>query len=115
MRRAFAVATPGRPGPVVLDVPEDVCHGEHDFACGDFAIDPATTAAPARRARPAKEDIARAAALLAKARRPLILAGGGIHLSGAQTALTRLAGLASIPVAHTMSGKGGLPFTHPPS
>src|SRR5207245_3437798 len=37
--------------------------------------------------------------------------GGGIHLSGAQAALTRLAELASIPVAHTMSGKGGIPCT----
>src|SRR5882724_78832 len=111
LRRAFAVATSGRPGPVVLDVPEDVCHGEHDFAAQDFAIDPATTRAPARRSRPAKQDIERAAALLAKAQRPLILVGGGIHLSGAQTALTRLAELASIPVAHTMSGKGGIPCT----
>src|SRR5438270_3681397 len=69
-RRAFAVATSGRPGPVVLDVPEDVCHGEHDFTAADFAIDPATTATPARRSRPAKADIERAAALLAKAKRP---------------------------------------------
>jgi len=49
LRRAFAVATSGRPGPVLLDVPEDVCHGEHDFAAEDFTIDPTTRSAPARR------------------------------------------------------------------
>src|ERR1700726_3332458 len=42
LRRAFAVAPRGRPGPVVLDVPEDVCHGEHEFDAADFWIDPAT-------------------------------------------------------------------------
>src|ERR1700740_2675034 len=81
LRRAFAVATSGRPGPVLLDVPEDVCHGEHDFAAEDFAIAPRPLSAPARRIRPDRADIARAAALLGHAKRPLILVGGGIHVS----------------------------------
>jgi acetolactate synthase-1/2/3 large subunit len=113
LRRAFAVATSGRPGPVLLDVPEDVCHGEHDFAAEDFAIDPTTLSAPARRIRPDKADITSAAALLARAKRPLILVGGGIHLSAGYEALLALAEAQSIPVAHTMSGKGGIACTHP--
>ena len=113
LRRAFTVATSGRPGPVLLDVPEDVCHGEHDFAAEDFAIDPTTLSAPARRIRPDRADIARAAALIVHAKRPLILVGGGIHLSAGYEALLALAEAQSIPIAHTMSGKGGIACTHP--
>ncbi|HXY98565.1 MAG TPA: thiamine pyrophosphate-binding protein [Stellaceae bacterium] len=113
LRRAFAVATSGRPGPVLLDVPEDVCHGEHDFAAEDFVFDPQTLAAPARRIRPDAGDVARAAALLAQAKRPLILAGGGVHLSDAGAVLAHLAETLSIPVAHTMSGKGAIACTSP--
>jgi len=113
LRRAFAVATSGRPGPVLLDVPEDVCHGEHDFTAEDFAIDPSTLSVPARRIRPDRADITRAAALIARAKRPLILVGGGIHLSAAHEALLALAETHSIPVAHTMSGKGGVACIHP--
>src|SRR5207302_10990128 len=112
-RRAFAVATSGRPGPVLLDVPEDVCHGEHDFAAEEFDIDSATLAAPSRRIRPGREEVARAARLIEKAKRPLLLVGGGIHLSAAQGALLRFAEAQGIPVAHTMSGKGAIPCTHP--
>jgi acetolactate synthase-1/2/3 large subunit len=97
VRRAFAVATSGRPGPVLLDVPEDVAHGTHDFAPEDFVIDEATLNAPARRIRPDRTDIERAAKLIAKAKRPLLLTGGGIHLSEAWTALTRFAEAQSIP------------------
>ena len=113
LRRAFAVATSGRPGPVLLDVPEDVCHGEHDFTAEDFAIDPSTLSVPARRIRPDGADISRAAALIARAKRPLILVGGGIHLSAGYDALLGFAEAQSIPVAHTMSGKGGITCTHP--
>ena len=113
VRRAFGIATSGRPGPVVLDVPEDVCHGTFDYEAADFAADPATLQIPARRIRPDAGKLARAARLIAGAERPLILAGGGVHLSGAYEALQTLAQDHNIPVAHTMSGKGGLACTHP--
>jgi acetolactate synthase-1/2/3 large subunit len=113
VRRAYAVATSGRPGPVLLDVPEDVAHGTHDFAPEDFVIDETTLKAPSRRIRPDRSDIERAARLIAKAKRPLLLTGGGIHLSEAWDALTRFAEAQSIPVAHTMSGKGGIACANP--
>lgn len=113
VRRAYAVATSGRPGPVVLDVPEDVCHGEADLPEAAFYADKATLSAPAVRCRPDAESVERAAAILAGAERPLILAGGGVHLSGADIVLTRFAETHGIPVAHTMSGKGAIPCVHP--
>jgi acetolactate synthase I/II/III large subunit len=112
-RRAFAVATSGRPGPVLLDVPEDVCHGVHDFRPEDFVVDETTLQAPARRIRPDRADIVRAARLIAGAKRPLLLVGGGIHLSQGYAALLAFAEAQAIPVAHTMSGKGGIPCAHP--
>ena len=113
MRRAFQIATSGRPGPVVVDVPEDVAHATMPFDEEDFFADPAFTAIPALRCRPDREALARAAAMLSEARRPLILAGGGVHLSGAADALTAFARAENIPVAHTMTGKGAIPCTDP--
>jgi acetolactate synthase-1/2/3 large subunit len=114
-RRAFAVATSGRPGPVLLDVPEDIAHGELDFDAADFWIEPGTLRAQARRTRPDSADLSRAAAMLAAAKRPLILAGGGIHISEAHQALLDLARAQGIPVAHTMSGKGAIACSDPHS
>ncbi len=113
LARAFQVATSGRPGPVVLIVPEDVCHGTHGFNDGDFECDPRYQSAPALRCRPDAESLAKAAELLATAKRPLILAGGGVHISQASDELTKLAETAQIPVAHTMSGKGAIACTSP--
>src|ERR1700686_4023173 len=107
VRRAFAVAPWGGPGPVLLDVPGDVAHGAHDFAPEDFVVDEATLKAPARRIRPERTDIERAAKLIAKAKRPLLLTGGGIHLSEAWEGRTLFAKAQSIPVPHTMNGKRG--------
>ncbi len=112
VRRAFAVATSGRPGPVILDVPEDIAHGEFDYANDEFWIDPETLKAQARRSRPNGAGVETAAGLIAKAERPLILAGGGIHVSEAWGALQSFAEAYGIPVAHTMSGKGAIACTH---
>ena len=69
MRRAFQVATTGRPGPVVIDVPEDICHDTHPFEPGEFAVDPRYRAMPALRARPDAASVEAAAALLPRPRR----------------------------------------------
>jgi acetolactate synthase-1/2/3 large subunit len=113
LRRAFAVATSGRPGPVVLDIPEDVAHGEHDFDAAEFWVDDSTLKAQARRTRPDPQELERAAAIIARAERPLLLVGGGIHISEGYDALLALAEGFGIPVAHTMSGKGAIACTHP--
>jgi acetolactate synthase I/II/III large subunit len=112
VRRAFSVATSGRPGPVVLAVPEDIAHGIHPFAEAELSADPRSCSAPSLRIRPSGDSVARAVEHLGSARRPLILAGGGVHLSAAAKALQSFAETQSIPVAHTMSGKGAIACTH---
>lgn len=112
VRRAFAVATSGRPGPVVVDVPEDIAHENVDYPADDLWIDPATMHFPAYRSRPDAREIENATALIAMADRPLLLVGGGIHISGAYEALQTLAESQAIPVAHTLSGKGAIACTH---
>ncbi len=113
MRRAFRVATSGRPGPVVVDVPEDICHATWGFEEDAFSADPRCTAAPSVRSVPDFASLRQAANEIAEAKRPILLAGGGVHLSGAADVLTRFAQAFNLPVAHTMTGKGAIPCTHP--
>lgn len=113
VRRAYAVATSGRSGPVVLDVPEDVAHGEFDFPKEDFYVDPDNLSIPAQRPRPGREAVAKAVERLRRSSRPIVLAGGGVHLSGAYEELLAFAEAFSVPVAQTLSGKGAIPCTHP--
>lgn len=112
IRRAFMIATSGRPGPVVIDVPEDVCHAQCSFSSIDFYADRRATRVPAYRTRPDGNDIEAAARLLTASERPVLLAGGGVHLSSAYETLRDFAEGLAVPVAHTMSGKGALACTH---
>ena len=113
MRRAFAVATSGRPGPVVLNIPEDVAHNKWEYPQDEFYVDPNTRSIPSRRTRPDRAELRKAAALIREAERPVLLVGGGLHLSRAYGELRSFVEALNIPAAHTMSGKGGLPCTHP--
>ncbi len=111
VRRAFAVATSGRPGPVVVAVPEDICHGTYHFDPDEFVVDPCFEAAPSLRTRAARTDVEKAARLIANAKAPMILCGGGIHISFAHEQLFQFATAHNIPVAHTLSGKGAIACT----
>ena len=113
VRRAFAVATSGRPGPVVLDVPEDIAHEVHAFDADAFYSSANYRRAPALRCRPAADDLAQAASMLAGAARPLMLCGGGVHISDAADTVQAFARQFNIPVAHTMSGKGAVACNDP--
>lgn len=112
VRRAFTVATHGRPGPVVLDIPEDIAHGTYAFEEAQFYADESTAQIPAVRIRPDIDSLGKAAALLAQSKRPVMLCGGGVHLSGAAEAVQHFAESFNVPVAHTLSGKGAIACTH---
>jgi acetolactate synthase I/II/III large subunit len=107
---AFTVAASGRPGPVVLLAPADVLNlpagggPRRDASLGSFPLD-RSVADPER--------VAEAAELLSRAKSPLVVAGGGVHLSGATTALAKLQEICALPVGTTVMGKGGVDETHP--
>jgi len=106
MRRAFSIATSGKPGPVYVEIPTDIALQQADI--------PSYVPAPGP-LRPAgdPEAVEAAAALLAQAKRPLIVAGGGTILSGAQAELKALAEMRGAPVMTTPSGRGSIPEDHP--
>ena len=105
VRRAFREALSGRPGPVHLDVPQDVLADVCDFVSDEFELSAARYRA-AGRTRPSRADVAAAAALLRGARRPLIVAGGGVVASGADTLLRRLATRLGAPVLPSQMALG---------
>jgi acetolactate synthase I/II/III large subunit len=110
LREAFHIAASGRPGPVLVDITKDA----QNTAC-EFDWEAATPRV--RRQEPvhfpSPEDLDRAIALINEARRPVILAGHGIILSGAMREAMTFAEKAAIPVAETLLGLGGFPASHP--
>src|SRR5262249_49501574 len=105
-RRAFTVATSGRPRPGHPKGRADGMPRRCDFPDRQFYAMPEATVAGGRRVRPDAQLVERAARVLRQARRPVMLVGGGIHLSQGWQEVTALAELTGMPVATTMSGKG---------
>lgn len=109
---AFTAATSGRPGPAVLMLP------------ADLLLEPAVPSKVTHRARalgfypldrqaPDLTTLREAAELIAQAERPVVIAGGGVHSSGATPELARLQEVAHLPVATTVMGKGAVSDAYP--
>src|SRR5712671_157815 len=110
VREAFAVAKSGRPGPVLVDITKDAqtttCQVDWD------ATEPHLTEAMDDEL-PGDGTADEAIALINAAERPLILAGHGVTLSGAEREIVALAEKARVPIAMTLLGIGGVPANHP--
>ncbi|MGB2693618.1 MAG: biosynthetic-type acetolactate synthase large subunit [Dehalococcoidia bacterium] len=108
IREAFHIASTGRPGPVLVDIPRDIQQQETDFHFPEkvelASYKPVTKGNGGQ--------IKRAAQLIAEAERPVILAGHGVIISRAYDELRELAERAHIPVICTLLGIGGFPGSH---
>ncbi|MGC9194640.1 MAG: biosynthetic-type acetolactate synthase large subunit [Syntrophobacteraceae bacterium] len=109
VKSAFHIASTGRPGPVLIDIPKDVAQAKINFKY------PATVKLrgykPTYKGHPSK--ISEIAKLAGKAKRPIICAGGGILSSNASEELLKFAETISAPVTNTFMGLAGFPGDHP--
>ncbi len=109
IRKAFYLATTGRPGPVLVDVPKDVTQARTEFHY------PKTVAL--RSYNPVTKghagQIKKAVQLLLDAKRPMVYSGGGVILNNASAQLTRLVRLLGFPCTNTLMGLGAFPATDP--
>ena len=110
IREAFYVACSGRPGPVLVDITKDAQQG----SC-EFDWEAAKPQLPGYRPdlSPAPQEYEQALELIHQSKRPVILAGHGIIISGAMREVRDFAERAGIPVALTLLGLGALPASHP--
>jgi acetolactate synthase-1/2/3 large subunit len=110
LREAMYIAQTGRPGPVLVDISKDAQQASMDWEYDDSPIQ-----LPGYRPdySPSEKEFRKAADLIAAAKRPLILAGRGILLSGAMNEVLEFAERTQTPVAETLLGLGAFPAQHP--
>ncbi|MFC2014908.1 biosynthetic-type acetolactate synthase large subunit [Chloroflexota bacterium] len=108
VKEAFYLASTGRPGPVLIDVPKDVFTEEVEYHLPKQIDHPGYK--PTLQGHPTQ--IKRAAKLINEARQPLILAGRGVNISRGDAELKKLAETAQIPVVTTLLGIGCIPENH---
>jgi len=106
---AFHITSAGRPGPVLIDLPKDFVAGPFT---GEIHAEMDLPGYNPGEGEPDKEDITTVAEALNKSRRPVILAGHGVLMSGGEQALVALAEKLQAPVTTTLLGKGAIPESH---
>lgn len=108
---AFHIATTGRPGPVLIDVPKDVALGQFDY----YPVEPNSVKLPGYRptVKGNPRQINAAVNLIREAQRPLLYVGGGAISAGAHPEIQQLAQSFQIPVTTTLMGKGSFDENHP--
>ena len=109
VKQGFYIAETGRPGPVLLDIPKDVQQNEGNIPFPDEVRVPGYHPWT----DPDMQNTGRAVELLLSAKKPIILAGGGVIISSAFAELQSIAELLMIPVVTTFKGKGAFPENHP--
>ncbi len=109
VKEAFYIATTGRPGPVLVDVPKDVFTGTAEFNYPEKAHLPSYQ--PTYKGHPGQ--IKKAVELILKSKRPVVYAGGGVILSNASEELKALSTKLGLPTTTTLMGLGAFPGTHP--
>ena len=109
VKQGFYIAETGRPGPVLLDIPKDVQQNEGNIPFPDEVRVPGYHPWT----DPDMQNTGRAVELLLSAKKPIILAGGGVIISSAVAELQSIAELLMIPVVTTFKGKGAFPENHP--
>jgi len=107
VKKAFYIATTGRPGPVVVDIPKDVTTQKAEYKyprrISMRSYSPVTKGHP--------RQIKKAIELMLTAKRPMVYSGGGVVLSGASKALTDFTRLLGYPITNTLMGLGAYPAT----
>ncbi|HWR08086.1 biosynthetic-type acetolactate synthase large subunit [Sporomusa sp.] len=110
LRRAFNIAQSGRPGPVLVDIPRDIQTNKHDFTDLDAEYPRQLLV---RQSPDLAALLAKAAAAISAAERPVIIAGGGCISANAGPALIRFSEECRLPVVTTLMGIGAMPGNHP--
>jgi len=109
IKEAFYIATTGRPGPVLVDIPKDVFTTSADFNYPEKVVIPSYQ--PTYKGHPGQ--VRKALDFILKSKRPVVYAGGGVLLSNASKELRAFAEKLGIPTTTTLMGLGGFPGTHP--
>ncbi|MDX1918153.1 MAG: biosynthetic-type acetolactate synthase large subunit [Candidatus Caenarcaniphilales bacterium] len=109
--QAFEIATGGRPGVVLVDLPKDILNTSIEWSDETEMLP--KVKAPSKKKWHGSQEIVQAAKLILEARKPVLYIGGGVVNSGSHHEVIRLAESALVPVAWTLMGKGAVPDDHP--